>query len=272
MEESAISAGAGDAVGGEVLLSRHGPVALVTLNRPGIGNAIDRALARRLLDVALTCAGDETIRCVVLTGAGRMFCAGGDVNAFATAGNAMPGLVAELTAFLNATISRLMRMSKPLVTAINGPAAGAGLGLALMGDVALAGSGSSFSTAYRGIGLTPDGGATWMLPRLVGLRRAQEIALTDRRLSAAEAAEIGLVTRVVDGEALLEKALETAQHLAASAIGALAGTRELLHASHGASLEGHLEMEAGMIARAAATDDARRLIAEFISRKSTATR
>jgi len=250
----------------EVLCDRHGDVAVITLNRPEQGNAINADLARSFLEVVLTCAADETVRCVVLTGAGRMFCVGGDVKAFAAEKDNAPALVKELTTFLHAAIVRLLRMEKPLVTAINGPAAGAGFSLAIMGDVALGSSASLFSTSYGLIGLTPDAGTSWLLPRLIGLRRSQEIALANRRLSAAEAAEIGLITRVVDPLDLFGEAMTMANALALSPAAALAGTRDLLFASYGASLEEQLVTEAHMIERAAGSREAKALIAKFAGR------
>ena len=250
----------------EVLFDRHGDVAVITLNRPEHGNAINADLAQSFLDVVLACAADETIRCLVLTGAGRLFCVGGDVKEFAIARDSVPALVTELTTFLHAAIVGLLRMRKPLVTAINGAAAGAGFSLAIMGDVALGSSASSFSTAYGRIGLTPDAGTSWLLPRLVGLRRAQEMALTNRRFGAAEAAEIGLITRVVDASNLIGEAMTMAATLAASPVAALAGTRELLFASYGASLEGQLAVEARMIERTAGSQEAKVLIAKFAGR------
>jgi 2-(1,2-epoxy-1,2-dihydrophenyl)acetyl-CoA isomerase len=211
----------------EVLLDRHGDVAVITLIRPDQGNAINAALARSLLEIVLVCATDETVRCVLLTGSGRLFCVAGDVKTFAAAGGDTPALVTELTTFLHAAIAGLLRMDKPLVTAINGAAAGAGFSLAIMRDVAIASSASSFSTAYGLIGLTPDAGTSWLLPRLVGLRRAQEIALTNRRLDATDAAAIGLVTRTVDAAALFDAAITVAVGLAASSVTALASTRAL---------------------------------------------
>lgn len=247
----------------EVLLDRHGDVAVITLNRPDHGNAINAALARSLLETVLECAADANVRCVLLTGSGRMFCVGGDVKAFAAAGGGTPALVTELTTFLHAAIVGLLRMDKPLVTAINGAAAGAGFGLAIMGDVALASSASSFSTAYGLIGLTPDAGTSWLLPRLVGLRQAQEIALANRRLDATEAVSIGLVTRAVDAAALFDAAMAVAAGLAASSVTALASTRELLFSSYGATLEEQLGAEARMIARSAGSEEAQALIQKF---------
>ena len=181
-----------------VLFARAGAVATLTLNRPKAGNAINLELARALMERAIVCDEDESIRCVVLTGAGRMFCAGGDVTDFATAGEGTGALFKNLTAYLHMAVSRLARMRKPLLTAINGPAAGAGLSLAILGDLALAARSAHFTVAYPAIGLSPDGASTWLLPRLVGLRRAQELMLLNKRVGADEAAAMGLITRCVE--------------------------------------------------------------------------
>ena len=177
-------------------------IATLMLDRPAVGNTIDMALARALIDAAVRCDEDKAIRCIVLTGRGRLFCGGGDVSAFAEAGDDISAFLRELAGALHEAISRLMRMKKPLVVLVNGPAAGAGLSLALAGDITLAAKSAHFTAAYGALGLTPDGGMTWSLPRLVGYRRAQEIILSNRRVSAEEAAAIGLVTRVVADDAL----------------------------------------------------------------------
>jgi 2-(1,2-epoxy-1,2-dihydrophenyl)acetyl-CoA isomerase len=250
-----------------LLFEREGGVATLTLNRPDKGNAIDPPLARALLDAAITCSSDPTIRCVVLTGAGRMFCAGGDVALFASAGDRMPALVEELTGYLHAATSRLMRMDKPLVTAINGAAAGAGLGLALLGDIALAARSAKFTMAYTAIGLSPDGGSTWFLPRLIGLRRAQELALTNRRLSADEAVSLGLVTHAIDDGALGHEAAVIAAQLATSATRALGRTRNLLLSSSETSLEEQMALEAKAILASSRDSESDDGIAAFLAKR-----
>ena len=142
---------------GTLRFERSGGVATLTLNRPEAANAIDLGLARALMEASIACDEDDGIRCVVLTGAGRMFCAGGDVGAFAASGDQVAALLKELTAYLHMAISRFMRMGKPMVTAINGAAAGAGFSLALLGDIALASRSANFALAYGGLGLSPDG-------------------------------------------------------------------------------------------------------------------
>ena len=201
-------------------VERDGGVARITLDRPDVGNAIDVALARSLMEAAIACDDDDDVRCVVLTGSGRMFCVGGDVTSFARAGEGVGGLLKETTAYLHAAIACFARMGKPLVTAINGPAAGAGLSLAILGDIALAAPQAHFTVAYTAIGMAPDGGATWLLPRLVGLRRAQELCLRNTRLTAVEAAEIGLVTRVVADGGLATETAAVADDLSRGATSA----------------------------------------------------
>lgn len=249
-----------------VLFDRRGAVACLTLNRPEVGNAIDLAMARALLDAAVACDADPAIRCVLVRGNGRMFCAGGDVGRLHAAGDALPALLKEIIAYLHPAILRLARMEKPVITAVHGPAAGAGVGLAAVGDIALAEPAAHFTLAYPRIGLSPDGGATWLLPRLIGLRRTQELILTNRRVHAEEAAAIGLVTRVVPAGTLGDEAEALARELAGAATGALGRTKHLLLASAAAALEAQLEAESTAIAAQGATAESRRGIGAFVGR------
>lgn len=249
---------------------RDGAVAVVTLNRPRAGNAIDVAMARELMDVAIVCDRDSAIRAVLLRSDGKLFCAGGDVGAFADAGDKMPALISEETAYLHAAIARLARMDKPFVTAIQGFAAGAGFSLAMLADIAIAGEAAQFTLAYTGIGLTPDGGASWLLPRLVGLRKAQEMILTNSRLSAAEALAAGLVTQVVPDTELDEAARAYARRLASGPTKAFARSRELLLSAYGENLETHLERESRGIVNSAAGADGQEGVAAFLGKREPA--
>ena len=157
-----------------------------------------------------------------------MFCAGGDIGAFAGAGDGVPALLKQITAQLHVAVSRFARMSAPLVAAVNGPAAGAGFALACAADLALASDAAKFSMAYTKIGLVPDGSSTWFLPRLVGARRSLELMLTNRTLSAEEALAWGLVNRVVPAAALLGEAEALARELASGATAAFGAVKRLL--------------------------------------------
>ena len=250
-----------------LLMERDGAIVRLTLNRPTAANSIDVPMARALMEASIVCDEDDSVRCVLLTGAGRMFCAGGDVAGFANAGDDVPRLLKEITSYLHAAIAHFARMNKPLVTAVNGPAAGAGFSLAMLGDLVLASRTAHFTLAYTALGLSPDGGATWLLPRLVGLRRAQEMALMNQRVSADAAAAAGLITRAVEDHSLLPEATALAHQLAEGATPAFGKVRNLLLASFGQSLEAQMEAEARGIAEMARTAQGREGIAAFIARR-----
>ena len=224
----------------------------ITLDRPEAGNAITLPLARALLAAAIRCQTDAAIRCIVLSGNGRLFCAGGDVQLLAGAGDKRSEVLSELIATFHAAVARLARAPKPLVTLVNGPAAGAGFSLAMLGDVVIGARSAHFTAAYGAIGLTPDGGLSWLLPRLVGLRKAQDIILTNRRIKAEEAEAIGLVTRIVDDEALADEGLRVATALADAPMAALAASRALLADSFETGLETQLDRELRSMAAAGA--------------------
>lgn len=244
-------------------------IARIRLNRPSVGNAIDLPLARSLLDMAIRCEADPAIRCVVLEGSGKLFCAGGDIRYLGGAGDALPRLLAELIAILNAAVTRLARMPKPLLVLVNGPAAGAGLSLAILGDIVLSARSAHFTTAYGAIGLTADGGLSWLLPRLIGLRKAQEMIFTNRRVRAEEAEAIGLVTRVVDDEMLESEGLALAHRLARGSTPAIDGARRLLYESFETGLELHLDRELRSMASAGA-GDAQEGLAALLAQRSPA--
>ncbi len=251
-----------------VLFSIEGPIATITLNRPADGNAVSPELIDGLLEAAILCDDDASIRCVVLTGNGKLFCGGGDISAFSAAGDDIPVFLNRLAGKLHMAVSRFQRMAKPLLVAVNGPAAGAGLSLAISGDVVIAAQSAHFVAAYGSVGLTPDGGMSWLLPRLVGLRRAQEIILTNRRVSAQEAASIGLVTRTVPDEELAEEVARTAQALANGPTGAIAGARALLLESFNSPLEAQLDRETRSIVASGRNTECREGVAAFLERRA----
>jgi 2-(1,2-epoxy-1,2-dihydrophenyl)acetyl-CoA isomerase len=245
-------------------------VAAITLDRPEAANAIDLALARELMHVAIRCDEDPRVRAVLLTGAGRMFCAGGDLKAFAAQGDAVPSLLKELTTYLHAATSRFARMAAPLVIAVNGTAAGAGLSLAVSGDLVLMAESAVLTMAYTAAGLSPDGSSSYFLPRLIGLRRAQELMLTNRRLSAAEALAWGLVTQVVPDAELASTAGALARKLAAGPTRAFGTVKGLLASAFSESLETQMELEARGIAAMANGVDGREGIAAFVAKRAPA--
>src|SRR5437773_823878 len=180
-----------------LILDRRDGVATITLNRPDAFNALTLGLGRELFHAALEVDEDPSVRCVVVTGAGKAFCAGGDVKDFADNLPRIGVLVKELTTYLHGAVSRFARSDKPVIMAVNGVAAGGGFSFALSGDLVLAAESARFTMAYSKIAATPDGSSSYFLPRLVGLRRAMELYFTNRVLTAREALDWGLVTRVV---------------------------------------------------------------------------
>lgn len=250
-----------------ILLDREGAVARITLNRPDAGNAIDPTLADELAQAATAVATDSRVRCVVLTGTGRLFCAGGDVAGMAAAGPDASAFLRALADTLHGAIMTLATMAKPLVVAVNGPAAGAGLSLALLGDIVIAGRSAHFTAAYTGIGLTPDGGMSWLLPRVVGLRRAQAMILTNQRVDAEQAERIDLVTRMVDDGELAGTVQDMVGRLVAAPTTAVGAARGLLLDGATSSLRDHLDREAEIIARAGGHPEAREGVSAFINRR-----
>ena len=247
--------------------ARAGSVAAITLDRPRSGNAINVTMSRELMHAAIACDRNPEIRAVLLRSDGRLFSAGGDIGAFSEAGDRVPDLISEQTAYLHAAIARLARMDKPLVTAIQGFAAGAGFSLAILGDIVVAGRSAQFTLAYTAIGFTPDGGASWLLPRIVGLRKAQEMILTNRRLSAEEALAIGLVTEVVRDDELEAVAHGWAERLAQGPTKAFARARSLLLSAYGETLETHLERESRAIVESAQGRDGKEGIASYMAKR-----
>jgi len=248
-----------------VLFEKRGDVALLTLNRPKSFNAMDLGLMVDLAAAAARCRA-EGARAVVVTGAGRAFSAGGDLSAFARSDDA-PALLRRMTDELHHAQRLLAEGEAPVVAAVNGMAAGAGMSLAAMCDLAIAGRSAKFTMAYTGAGLSPDGSSTWFLPRLIGLRRTQELMFTNRVLDAEEALEWQVVHRVVDDERVLDEALELAGRLAAGPTRAYAAVKRLLLASAGRDLEEQLDLEGKLISGLSGSADGQEGIRAFLEKR-----
>lgn len=242
-------------------------IAEIVLNRPNAANSIELAIARELMDAALLCDETAGVRAVLLRGAGKMFCSGGDLKTFATKGDDLPRYLKETTTYLHAAVSRFTRMPAPVIAAVHGAAGGAGMSLACSADIVLAATTAKFTMAYTRVGLTPDGSASYFLPRIVGLRRALELSLTNRVLTAAEAEQLGIVTRVVADDQLVDAAQALARELAAGATQALGATKRLLHGGWSGTLETQMELETRAIADAARSRDGREGIAAFAAKR-----
>jgi 2-(1,2-epoxy-1,2-dihydrophenyl)acetyl-CoA isomerase len=251
-----------------ILFEVNNNVARITMNRPEAANALNAEMAKDMMHAALRCSEDPAIRAVILTGAGRLFSGGGDLKSFAAQGDNMPYHLKEVTTYLHAAVSRFTRMDAPIIAAVNGTAGGAGMSLCCFCDLVLAAESAKFTMAYTRVGLTPDGSSTYFLPRIVGLKRALELTLTNRLLTAQEALEWGIVTKVVPDANLQAEADALAAQLATAATGALGSAKRLLHSGWSETLETQMELETQSIAARAQTADGREGIAAFIEKRA----
>jgi len=242
-------------------------VAHITLNRPDAANSINEEMGKDLMHAALRCDEDPEIRAVLVSGAGKIFSGGGDLKAFTAKGDQLPYHVKEITTYLHAAMSRLTRMDAPVVAAVHGAVAGAGMSIAIACDIVVAAETTRFMVAYTRAGLVPDGSSTYFLPRIVGLKRALELTLTNRMFSAQEALQWGLVTRVVPDNELLAQARAIAIQLAAGPTQAYGISKRLLHSGWTETLETQMENESQAIANSARTADAREGIKAFLEKR-----
>ncbi len=250
----------------EVLVEVADGVATVTLNRPAALNALNYAIKGELLAAFLDLARDRSVRAIVLTGAGRAFSAGQDLRERLEPD--APPLDEELTLRYNPIIRAIREAPQPVIAAVNGVAAGAGASLAFACDLRIASESASFVLAFGRIGLVPDSGATWTLPRLVGAARAAEIALLGDAISASEALSMGLVSRVVPLEMLAAEAAAMAAQLVALAPGATTMTKRLLALAFDHDLDAALEAEAEAQGIAGRDPDHAEGLAAFIEKRS----
>ncbi len=242
-------------------------VATITLNRPKAANSLDLTMGRELMQAAICCDEDPEVRAVVVTATGKMFCAGGDLRSFAAELDRLPFLLKELTVYLHAAISRMARMDAPVVNAINGTAAGAGMSLAVAGDFVIAAESARFTMSYTRAGLAPDGSSTYYLPRLIGSKRTLDLMITNRVLSASEAMEWGLVGQVVADDELASAAAKLAAELAEGPTHTFGMVKRLVQGSFGESLETQMELEARAIAECGGSPDGREGITAFLEKR-----
>ena len=244
-------------------------VATLTLNRPEVLNAFSTAMQRELAAVVLRLADDDAVRAVVLTGAGRAFCAGGDIGEMEGATDPTPlASRNKLHRMLTSVLMPLVQLEKPVIAAINGAAVGAGMNLALAADITVVADHARFSQAFVKVGLVPDTGGLYLLTRLIGLNRAKELCFTGRMLDAPEALLMGLVNQVVPAAELMPRALALARELASGATAAIGLTKSLLNMASTATLEEMAEFEAYALAVVLATEDHREGIRAFREKRA----
>ncbi|MCP4318514.1 MAG: enoyl-CoA hydratase [Hyphomicrobiales bacterium] len=242
-------------------------VATITLNRPDDANALNAQMAVELFDASVRCSNDSDIRAVLITGTGKMFCAGGDLKDMHDRGDEKPAHLVRMATNLHAAITRFAHMDAPVIMAVNGTAAGGGFSLALAGDYVLAAEEAKFVSAYTASGLTPDGSSTFHLAKHVGLLRAKELLFTNRRLTAEEACAWGMVTKVVPAARLLEEAQELAANFATGPTKAYGGLKRLLLTAYSDTMETQLEKETQGISGVMHTHDGPHGLESFLGKK-----
>jgi 2-(1,2-epoxy-1,2-dihydrophenyl)acetyl-CoA isomerase len=255
-----------------ILVARDAGLATLTLNVPDKLNAVSRAMIAELKDCWEALAADSSVRAVLLTGAGRGFCAGADLSDPDRDNSAAADSGAALEKFFNPVIRLMRGMPKPIVAAVNGPAAGVGMSFALAADIALAARSATFLQAFARIGLLPDGGSTWFLPRLVGEQRARALAMLAPQIGAQQAKEWGLIWDVVDDQELLPTAQALARRLADGPTLALARIKAALNQAAGNDLGRQLDLERDFQRELGRSDDFREGVAAFLAKRKPAFR
>ena len=251
-----------------VALDVRDGVARLRLNRPEASNGLNVPLLRALHEAILACHANPSVRVVLLTGAGRNFCAGGDVKTFESKGDALPDYLREATAWLQLATAALIQLKAPVVTAVQGFAAGGGgMGLVCASDIVIAGESAKFFSGAVRVGMAPDGGSSVTLTQLVGLRQALRILLTNPTLSAAEARDLGLITEVVADDALTERSEDIVTQLSALPPLALSATKRLVWSGVGQSVEQRLAEEARTVSELSGTADSLEGLRAVIERR-----
>jgi 2-(1,2-epoxy-1,2-dihydrophenyl)acetyl-CoA isomerase len=254
---------------GYVLLDITDGVADLRMNRPDAANGMTVGLLRAFYDALMVCHREPDLRALVIGGNGKHFSGGGDVRDFASHGEALPAYLREVTSWLQVSVSAMVRLPAPVIARVHGYAAGGGgFGLVCAADFVVAAESARFLPAATTVGMAPDAGTTVTLSRLVGLRQAMRIVLTNPRLTAKEALELGIVTEVVPDADLARRTDELAATIAAGAPRALAATKRLLWDGLGRSLEEALPDEARTVSELSGTADAREGLAAVIERRT----
>ncbi|MCW3039155.1 MAG: enoyl-CoA hydratase [Solirubrobacterales bacterium] len=244
-------------------------VAHLRFNRPEAANGLDVPFLQSLYTALMRVNGEPSVRALLITGEGAHFCAGGDVKTFASKGEALPDYLRQATQWLQICSSALMRLQAPVVAAVHGFAAGGGgFGIVCAADLVIAGESAKFMLGATRVGMAPDAGGSVTLTQLVGLRKAMEIALTNPTITAAEALDMGLITRVVGDDVVKDEGLALARELAAGATLALAATKRLIWDGLGANVESRLPEEARTVSELSGTADSREGLAAVIERRA----
>ena len=251
----------------QIKVVRDQTLATIVLNQPDKLNAVSRKMIAELKQCWEELADDQSVRAVLLTGSGRGFCAGADLSDPDRAASATADAGGALENFFNPVIRLMRTVPKPIVAAVNGVAAGVGMSFAMAADIAIAGKSASFLQAFARIGLLPDGGSTWFLPRLVGEQRARALAMLAPQISAQQAKEFGLIWDVVEDAVLMTTATELARKLANGPTQSYARIKEAMNRASGNALSAQLDLERDFQRELGRTEDSREGVAAFLAKR-----
>ncbi|MEP7155874.1 MAG: enoyl-CoA hydratase [Betaproteobacteria bacterium] len=251
----------------EILFDQQGAIGTLTFNRPQVFNAMNNELILAMRDITSKLMASTTLRALIVKGAGKAFLAGGDVGVFYARRENVADEVKPMGDALHAGIVNLRNMPFPVIAQIHGAVAGAGLSVALACDFAIASDDAKFSTAYARIGLSPDGGSTFFLPRIVGMRKALELVMLSDTIDAARAADLGLVNRVVPAAELEAEVQQLATRLSRGATQAFARAKRLINQSYSTPIQQHLDDEIAFFAECARTADFKEGVTAFVEKR-----
>jgi len=250
-----------------IATEREGNIRIIRLNRPNEANALNDKLCMELYDVINEYATDNTIKAVILTANGKMFCGGGDLKFLRNVKNIKSTLL-KMTNYLHGAIARMAKMNAPVIVAVNGTAGGGGVSLAISGDIVVSVNSAKFTLAYTKAGLSPDASSTFYLPRLIGLRKAKELMLTNRIFSAKEAYEMGMIDRIVEENDLMDSAMEYANTFAKGATNAYGSVKKLLNMSFCNGLETQMDYEGMFISENGSSKDGQEGMLAFSEKRT----
>ncbi|MBJ57827.1 MAG: enoyl-CoA hydratase [Rickettsiales bacterium] len=252
-----------------IIYEKQGSIGRLILNRPEAGNTLNLDLAKELFDVLNAANADKDLKALILTGKGKLFCGGGDLNFLIEKKDNVKETLLMMTHYFHGAISRIANLSAPVITGINGTAGGGGFSLAITGDIIISVSTAKFTLAYTNAGLSPDGSSTYYLPRIIGLKKAKELMLTNRVFSAEEALKMELIDKVVENQQQLEDELtKQAETFAKGPNQAYASVKKLLNMSFSNGLETQMEAEGLHIANNAQSNNGNEGMLAFKEKRS----
>lgn len=250
-----------------IVTKKEGSLRTITLNRPDAANSMNLDFAREFYDIICEYSSDSMVRAILINANGKMFCGGGDLAYLSKNKHKVKEILLKMTNYLHGAIARMSKMRAPIVIAVQGSAGGGGVSLAISGDLVFSAVSAKFTLAYTNAGLSPDASSTFYLPRLIGMRKAKELMLTNRVITANEALNIGMIDRVYENDVLQDEARQQAEKFASGPTSAYGSVKKLLNLSFSNNLESQMDEEGLLIAENASTDDGLEGVQAFLEKR-----